>query len=67
MVLEKLKEYREKKGYTKRDLSTKAGIAYSTYYDKEEGNTSFKTDEFIRIVKALNLNRKEVLELLELH
>ncbi|HFL3696526.1 helix-turn-helix domain-containing protein [Clostridioides difficile] len=67
MVLEKLKEFRKRKGYTKRDLSKKAGIASSTYYDKEEGKTSFKTDEFIRIVIALNLDRKEVLELLELH
>ena len=67
MKLEKLKEYRIEKGYTKMDLSTKSGIASSTYYDKEKGNTSFKTDEFISIVEALNLNREEVLELLDLH
>ncbi|MFL8710901.1 helix-turn-helix domain-containing protein [Clostridioides sp. GD02377] len=67
MNLEKLKEFREIKGYTKLDLSIKIQMPYSTYSDKEIGNTSFKADEFAKIVKALNLNRKEVFELLDLH
>ncbi|HBG2132404.1 TPA: helix-turn-helix transcriptional regulator [Clostridioides difficile] len=66
MNLEKLKEFRKHSECTKLDLSIKIGIPYSTYFDKENGKTSFKLSEFIEIVKALGLNKEEVFELLNL-
>lgn len=66
MNLEKLKEFRNRSECTKLDLSIKIGIPYSTYFDKENGKTSFKLAEFIEIVKALGLNKEEVFELLNL-
>ncbi|HBG5344041.1 TPA: helix-turn-helix transcriptional regulator [Clostridioides difficile] len=67
MKLEKLKEFRERSECTKLDLSIKIRMPYSTYFDKENGKTSFKSAEIIEIIKALGLNKKEVFELLNLH
>ena len=52
-MYEKLKELREKKGYTIEDLATVIGKSAPNYYKKENGDVKFSVNEALRISKFL--------------
>ncbi|WP_236887714.1 helix-turn-helix domain-containing protein [Metaclostridioides mangenotii] len=63
MKYKKLKEIRESKGYNQQTVATFSDMALSTYADKESGKTKFKVEEFEKVVKFLNIDPLELLEL----
>lgn len=61
--LERLKEIRLEHGYTQQQFATYIGLSTSTYTDKEAGKTKFKVEELEEILKFLNLDPLELLDL----
>lgn len=61
--LERLKEIRLEHGYTQQQFATYIGLSTSTYTDKEAGKTKFKVEELEKILKFLNLDPLELLDL----
>lgn len=52
-MYEKLKELREKKGYTMEDLANVIGKSVPNYYKKENGDVKFSVNEALKISKFL--------------
>ena len=52
-MYEKLKELREKKGYTIDDLAEIIGKSAPNYYKKENGDVKFSVNEALKISKFL--------------
>ena len=60
----KLKELREKKGYTRRELSNKTGINLRSLQDYEQGHksvTSMKSDTLFRLSLVLDCSMEDIL------
>lgn len=52
-MYEKLKELREKKGYTIDDMADVIGKSAPNYYKKENGDVKFSVNEALKISKFL--------------
>ena len=52
-MYQKLKELREKKGYTMDDLANVIGKSVPNYYKKENGDVKFSVNEALLISKFL--------------
>lgn len=61
----KLKELRESKGYTRRELSEITGLNFRSIQDYEQGHkqiTSMKVDSLYRLSLALDCTMEDILE-----
>lgn len=59
-MYEKLKELREKKGYTIDDMARVIGKSAPNYYKKENGDVKFSVNEAIEISKFLKTKVEKI-------
>lgn len=59
-MYEKLKELREKKGYTIDDMARIIGKSAPNYYKKENGDVKFSVNEAIEISKFLKTKVEKI-------
>lgn len=59
-MYEKLKELREKKGYTMEDLAAVIGKSVPNYYKKENGDVKFSVNEALLISAFLKTKVEKI-------
>lgn len=56
-----VKQLRQAKGLTGRELAAKLGISHSTYYGYENGSSEFPVSLFPQLARALGVKKVELL------
>ena len=51
-----IKQWRQVRGYTQKQLAEMSGIKFSTYHAKEDGKRSWKAVEIKNICKVLDIS-----------
>lgn len=62
----KIKELRQKKGYSQEEFANIAGFSRSYYAEIETGNRNVSLLNLLRILKYLDANKKEVSDALDM-
>lgn len=62
MIKEKLKEMREKKGFSQEQLAGMVGMTQSNYSRRESGVRKISNSEWDLLAKKLNVNKEEIFE-----
>ncbi|HLV23767.1 MAG TPA: helix-turn-helix transcriptional regulator [Moheibacter sp.] len=60
-LTEKLRKYREEKGYTQESMAHNIGVSYGTYSNMENGKTDIRFSLLEKCAKTLNISLFELL------